>query len=75
MENETRADVVALARKLRRRRPKGGQLSLRWRVEGTGGSWLSERAWQTLRCKVSGEHAALDRSQMGPVQTPRGQLK
>jgi hypothetical protein len=29
MENETRADVVALARKLRRRRPKGAQLSLR----------------------------------------------
>ena len=27
--SETRPEVVALARKLRRRRPKGGQLSLR----------------------------------------------
>ena len=28
-ESETRPEVVALARRLRRRRPKGGQLSLR----------------------------------------------
>jgi DNA invertase Pin-like site-specific DNA recombinase len=47
----TRPEVVALARKLHRRKPKGGQLSLR-----TGSAWLPQRAWQALRRKVYCKH-------------------
>jgi hypothetical protein len=34
------------------------QLSLREGVEGASSQWLSQRAWQALRCKVCGEHVA-----------------
>jgi DNA invertase Pin-like site-specific DNA recombinase len=56
--SQTRPEVVALARKLRRRRPKGGQLSLRGiATELAASGFLNERG-QTIRGKVRSEHAA-----------------
>ena len=40
--SETRPEVVALARGLRRRRPRGRQLSLRGVSKELAGSWLAE---------------------------------
>jgi DNA invertase Pin-like site-specific DNA recombinase len=47
--SETRPEVVALARRLRRRRPKSGQLSLR-----------EVSTWQALRGEVCCQHVGLN---------------
>lgn len=55
---EKHPQTVALARKLRRKRPKGGQLSLlAGRFRGTSRTWLSQRAWQAICGEVCGYDA------------------
>jgi hypothetical protein len=61
---ETRPEVVTLARKLRRRRPKAGQLSLR-EVTEAGRSWFPKRAWQALCGEVDCEHGGLAKRPAG----------
>ena len=59
--------IVALARKLRRRRPKGGQLSLRdVSKELAARGFLNELGNAVCR-EVRSEHVALDGSQKAPA--------
>src|SRR5262245_41686100 len=53
---DTRPEVVALARKLRRRRPKARPTVIASGVAEAGSSWLPERAWQAIRGEVDCEH-------------------
>src|SRR4029077_12970953 len=57
--SETRPEVVALARKLRRRRPKGGQLSLRGVSKELAARGLLNERGKPYAAKCS-EHAALE---------------
>ena len=63
--SETRPEVVALARKLRRRRPKGGQLSLRDVSKELAARGFLNELGRPYRRKVCCEHAALDGSRRG----------
>ena len=57
--SETKPEVVALARKLRRRRPEGGQLSLRGVSKELAARGFFNVFWQALRREVCSGHVAV----------------
>jgi hypothetical protein len=68
---EKRPEVVALAHKLRRKRRKGGQLSLPSGGKGTGRPGLSQRAWEAICGQVCGFDAA---ECLSPLHTKKSAL-
>ena len=71
--SETRPEVVALARRLRRRRPKGGQLSLRGvSKELAARGFLNELGKPPYAAKSVASMLHQTAHRWGPVQTPGG---
>src|SRR6478672_4945126 len=85
--SETRPEVVALARKLRRRRPKGGQLSLREvakELAARGSTSVASPTPQSLLPACCGQpllgagyaglvlHSEEKSRVTGPIRPPRG---
>jgi hypothetical protein len=55
--SETRPEVVALAKALGRKKPKGGKMSLREVSAAMAAQGLPQRAWEAIQSKVCRRHA------------------
>ena len=66
----TRPEVVALVRKLRRRKPKGGQLSLRVVSQVNWKRAAISTSVEALRCKVYCDHAPFT-AHINPLARPQ----
>jgi hypothetical protein len=70
--SETRPEVVALARRLRRRRPKGGQLSLRGVSKELAARGFLNELGKPYAAKSVASMLHQTAHRWGPVQTPGG---
>src|SRR4029077_5741564 len=70
--SETRPEVVALARRLRRRRPKGGQLSLRGVSKELAAPGFLNELGKPYSAKSVVRRLHQTAHRWGPVQTPWG---